>query len=388
MSRKEFTIALVVNPVAGMGGSVGLKGTDGKEILDRAILLGAIPCAADRAREFIEHLLPIRARARFIAPGGNMGCSLLRTMEPPLDLEILEGYEPPAGERTTGDDTARFVEAVKGNVDIIAFAGGDGTARNVLDGMARGGGDSCPVIGIPAGVKIHSGVFGVTPASAAHVVLEFLAGEIGLADGEVMDIDEDAFRDGHVSAKLYGYLKIPQEPVYMQGSKMGATAGFSDEENKDRIADHLVSSMEPGTCYVVGPGSTTKPILDKLGLPKTLLGVDAVLDGKLVGSDLNEAGILALVTGMKKAGKQVKLVITVIGAQGFLFGRGNLQLSPAVIRAIGLENIMVIMTRGKHASLPGGKLRNDTRDPALDADMRGFYRVLVDEGEFKIVKLD
>ncbi len=388
MIRKEFTIGLVVNPVAGMGGSVGLKGTDGREILDHAIQLGAIPRAPQRARDFVDKLLSIHARARFLTPGGDMGASVLRAVYPPLDIEALDGYggRPDAG--TTGEDTARFVAAVKGKVDIIAFAGGDGTARDVLDGMARGSGEPCPAIGVPAGVKIHSGVFGVTPAHAALVVLKFLAGEIGLGDGEVMDIDEEAFRRGRVEAKLYGYLRIPQEPAFMQGSKQGSPTGLSDDENKDRLAEHVAASMEPGTCYIVGPGSTTKPILDKLGLEKTLLGVDAVLDGKLVGTDLNEAGILALIKRVNSEGKQVKLVITVIGAQGFLFGRGNLQFSPDVIRAIGLDNIVIVLTRAKLASIPGGKMKNDTRDAALDAEMHGLYRVLVDEGEYKIVKLE
>nr|MDO8087124.1 ATP-NAD kinase family protein [Candidatus Sigynarchaeum springense] len=386
--RKEFTIGLVVNPVAGIGGSVGLKGTDGREILDRAIQLGAIPRAQQRARDFVDNLLPIRSRTKFITPGGSMGGSILEMVEPPLDFEALDGYARNAISETTGEDTARFVEAVKGRVDLLAFAGGDGTARDVLDGMARGSGETCPVIGIPAGVKIHSGIFGVTPAHAALVVLKFLAGEIGICDGEVMDIDEEAFRKGRVESKLYGYLRVPEEPAFMQGSKQGAPTVLSEDENKDRIGEYLASSMEAGTCYIIGPGSTTKPIFDKLGLQKTLLGVDAVLDGKLAGTDLNEAGILALVSRVKSEGKKAKLVVTVIGKQGFLFGRGNLQLSPGVIRAVGLDNIIIVITRSKLASLPDGKIRNDTRDVALDAEMRGLYRVLIDEGEYKIVKLE
>ncbi|MEX2684507.1 MAG: ATP-NAD kinase family protein [Candidatus Sigynarchaeota archaeon] len=388
MARTEFTIGFVINPIAGMGGSVGLKGTDGKNILDQALELGAIPRAHLRAHEFIVNLLPIRSRARFITPAGCMGSSVLEQITPPLAIDALEGYTGQAGCGTTGEDTARFVATVKEKVDIIAFAGGDGTARDVLDGMARGSGKTCPVIGIPAGVKIHSGVFGVTPAHAALVVLKFFAGEIGLGDGEVMDIDEDAFRNGHVEAKLYGYLRTPEEPAYMQGSKQGAPTGLSDDENKERIGEYLASSLEPGTCYLVGPGSTTKTIFDKLGLQKTLLGVDAVLDGKIAGADLNEAKILALINQMKSEGKKVKLIVTVIGKQGFLFGRGNLQFSPDVIRAIGLDNIIIIMTRSKLATLPDGKMRNDTRDAALDAEMRGLYRVVIDDGEYKIVKLE
>jgi predicted polyphosphate/ATP-dependent NAD kinase len=228
----------------------------------------------------------------------------------------------------------------------------------------------------------------VTPRDAALAVLKFLAGEIGLGDGEVMDIDEDAFRHDKVEAKLYGYLPVPQEPAYLQGSKQGSPAGLSDEENKERIADHVVAAMEPGTCYIIGPGSTTKPILEKLGLRKTLLGVDAVLDSKLVGTDVNEAGILEIIEKMHREGHPLKLILTVIGAQGFLFGRGNLPFTPEVIRKIGVANISIILTRHKHAMLPDGKMRNDTRDPVLDAEMRGLYRVMVDDGEYKIVMLE
>nr|MDO8113734.1 ATP-NAD kinase family protein [Candidatus Sigynarchaeota archaeon] len=388
MSRKEFTIGFVINPVAGLGGTVGLKGTDGDEIITRAIQLGAIPKAWRRGCDFLEKLRPLKEKATFITAAAYMGENCFQKVAIPYDAKVLEFRKLKFSEETTGKDTADFITAVKDKVDIIAFVGGDGTARDVLEGMGAGSKRVVPVIGIPAGVKIHSAVFGITPAHAALVMLKFLAGEIGVGEGEVMDIDEEAFRNNRVEARLYGYLQIPQEPAFMQGSKEGSPVETSDEENKDRIADHVVSTMDRGTCYIIGPGSTTKPILDKLGLQKTLLGVDAVLDGKLVGSDLNEMGLSDLITSMKRQGKKIQLILTVIGAQGFLFGRGNLQFTPGVIKGIGGENITIIMTRHKHSTLPGGIMRNDTRDPALDTEMRGLYRVLVDEGEYKIVRLE
>jgi predicted polyphosphate/ATP-dependent NAD kinase len=388
MSRKEFTIGFVVNPVAGMGGSVGLKGTDGPEILFEAIQRGAIPQAWHRGYEFLENLRPIASRATIFTAPGVMGEKCLDTVSIPFNVEIWNPEDREIAQSTTSHDTEAFVTAAKDHADIIAFVGGDGTARNVLDGMNAGSERKIPVLGIPAGVKIHSAVFAVTPAHAALIMFKYLAQEIGTGEGEVMDINEDAFRENRVEARLFGYLEVPQEPAFMQGAKEGSPIEVSDEENKESIANYLVSGMDPATCYIIGPGSTTKPIFDKLGLQKTLLGVDAVLDGELVGVDMYDVQLLELIRRVHGEGRTVKLILTVIGAQGFLFGRGNLQFTPDVIRAIGLENIIIIMTLHKFSTLPGGKMRNDTRDPALDAEMHGLYRVLVDDGQYKLVNLE
>lgn len=378
----------MVNPVAGMGGSVGLKGTDGPEILSKAIQRGATKQAWHRGCVFLENLGPIKSRAMFFTASGDMGEECFRNVSLPFDVEVWRPGDRSLDQTTTGQDTEAFITIAKDQVDIIAFVGGDGTARNVFEGMNRGSERKVPVIGIPAGVKIHSAVFAVNPTNAALILLKFLAQEIGTGEGEIMDINEDAFRDNRVDARLFGYLEVPIEPTFMQGSKQGSPIEASDEDNKERIAEYLVTGMDPETCYIVGPGSTTKPIIDKLGLQKTLLGVDAVLDGKLIGADLYDVQLLELLARMQAQGKNVKLIVTVIGAQGFLFGRGNLQFTPEVIRCIGLENIIIIMTLHKFSTLPKGKMRNDTRDPDLDAEMRGLYRVLVDEGEYKLVNLD
>ncbi|MFX0100792.1 MAG: ATP-NAD kinase family protein [Candidatus Hodarchaeota archaeon] len=389
MAEKEFSLGLVVNPYAGMGGAVGLKGTDGEAVLDKAIELGAKPQSSKRAINFLESLKPARNRVKFKAPSGDMGEHCFNALKDiAYDIEIIEIKNVIQGKRTTREDTINFVKKIKNSVNLLIFVGGDGTARDVLEGIAADPRSTVPVIGVPAGVKIHSSVFGINPQNTALLVLKFLAGEIGTTEGEVMDIDEDAFRDGIVNSRLYGYLNIPYEPAFIQGTKVGSPVMASDADNKDRIANHVVRSMDLDTCYFIGPGSTTKPIFDKIGLEKTLLGVDAVCDGKLLGSDLNESGILSMIEKMKSQGKKIKLVLTVIGAQGFLFGRGNLQFSPRVIRQIGIENILVIMTRHKFTTLPGGMMRNDTRDTELDEEMRGYFRILVDDGEYKVIKLN
>jgi predicted polyphosphate/ATP-dependent NAD kinase len=387
MSQREFTIGFVVNPIAGMGGTVGLKGTDG-EILDQAIALGAVPHAGQRGIEFLGALESIYGRATFITAAGDMGEICFEALDnPDISVEIVPTSTEARIGQTTPGDTIKFVLAVRDWASIIAFVGGDGTARDVFEGLGMAATSHVPVIGIPAGVKIHSGVFAIHPADAASIVLAYFRGEIGTGEAEVMDIDEDAFRDNRLDAKLYGYLLIPQAPAFLQGTKEGSATGSSEEENKDRIAEFVVNRMDPATCYIVGPGSTTKPILDKLGLSKTLLGVDAVLGGQQIGADLNEAQLLDLIGIMKEQGTLIEIVMTVIGNQGFLFGRGNLQFSPTVIREIGLDRIRIVMTLGKYATLPGGKLRNDSRDPSLDAEMKGYYRVLVDEGEYRIVEV-
>lgn len=382
---REFTIGLVVNPVSGMGGAVGLKGTDGEDTLRRAIALGATPRAPGRAAAFMSRLQPVARRLLVLTAPGEMGEGIVRASGGDVAIEVV-GDPGTRDARTTREDTIAFVRAVMDRVQLLVFVGGDGTARDVLDALGQDA-SRVPVIGVPAGVKIHSSVFGVHPGDVALLVMKFLAGEIGTTTGEVMDINEDMFRNNRVESRLFGYLTVPCEPAYMQGSKQGSPVAASDEENKARIAAHVVAMMEPGTCYFVGPGSTTKPILDLLGLDKTLLGVDAVLGDTLVGKDLNEAGILALLERLGSSGTTAKIVMTVIGSQGFLFGRGNLQFSPSVIRRVGVENIIIVVTRHKHASLPGGVMRNDTGDPDLDDSMRGYYRVLVDEGEYKITRL-
>ncbi|MHA1371265.1 MAG: ATP-NAD kinase family protein [Promethearchaeota archaeon] len=390
MSGAEFSIGFVVNPYAGMGGAVGLKGTDGEEILEKAISLGAKPQASKRGLQFLQKLAPISNRTKLITASGGMGASCLEKLEFTFkSIEVIPVPRLLAGKRSTSEDTKNFVMQVKPNVDIIVFVGGDGTARDVFQAISTNdAGSTTPVLGIPAGVKIHSGVFSINPEAAALLVLRFLSGEIGTREAEVMDIDEDGFRNNQIRSKLYGYLQVPYNPAFVQGTKQGSPMIDQDEDNKERIANYLVRNIEPDVCYFIGPGSTTKPILDKLNLDKTLLGIDAVINKKLVKKDLNAQDLLELLDKNEKEGRKSKIILTVIGAQGFLFGRGNLQFTPEIIRKVGLENIIIVMTRYKLSTLPNGKMKNDTRDPKLDAEMRGYYRVLIDDGEYKIIELE
>ena len=282
---------------------------------------------------------------------------------------------------TTPDDTEQAArDLVAAGVDLILFAGGDGTARNICSAV----GDAVPVIGVPAGVKIHSAVYATTPAAAGDVAALFLherPGVVRLREGEVMDIDEDAFRENRVSAHLYGYLSVPYARGLTQSAKAGGVAG--EERALNDVATEVIREMSPGTLYILGPGTTTRTIMTRLGLDKTLLGVDAVCDGAPVGRDLTEADLLRLLEGYPEA----RVVVTVIGGQGHVFGRGNQQISPAVIRRVGRAGVIVVATQTKLLSLEGRPLLVDTGDAGLDADLCGYVKVVTGLGERTMYKV-
>jgi len=260
------------------------------------------------------------------------------------------------GEETTGEDTRRAAKDMEElGVDLLLFAGGDGTARDVYSAI----GDHVPVLGIPTGVKIHSAVFAVNPRRAGELVR----------------------RRNILQARLYGYMKTLYAEDVIQGSKEAGVA--DDESSKIGAANELVEEMDPEALYILGPGTTVKPIADRLGLPKTLLGVDLVRGGKLVAQDANEATILQALEEAPKA----KLVVGVVGGQGFVFGRGNQQISPEVIRRVGRENIVIIATPRKLARLGGRPLRVDTGDPELDQELRGYYKVHTGYGRRTLYKV-
>jgi predicted polyphosphate/ATP-dependent NAD kinase len=276
-----------------------------------------------------------------------------------------------AHDSTTREDTIEAARTMaEMGVDLIMFAGGDGTARDLVEAVD---GD-IPALGIPAGVKIHSGVFAINPVDAGELAALYLeGGPVKLRELEVMDIDEEAFRDDRLSARLYGYLKVPYVEAMVQNTKSGSTTtdGFSLEG----IAADIVEEMEDDVIYVLGPGTTVRPIAERLGLSKTLLGVDVVLNGEIIASDANEEKLLELIDG-----KEARVIVTVIGGQGFVFGRGNQQISPQVIRAVGVENITIIATPGKLAALQGRPLLVDTGDPELDELLSGYAKVVTEYG--------
>jgi predicted polyphosphate/ATP-dependent NAD kinase len=229
-----------------------------------------------------------------------------------------------------------------------------------------------PVLGVPTGVKMHSAIFAVDPRAAAKTAIEFLWGELLLRDAEVMDVDEEAFREGRVSAELYGYVLTPYEPNLIQGAKMASPITESEMRNQAAIAIYVIENMKPNVVYIIGPGTTTRTIGDLLDTKKTLLGVDLFCNKKLIAEDVNEKQILE-----KIKGKTAQIIVTPIGGQGFIFGRGNQQISAKVIRQVGLDNIIVVATEGKLRNMKS--LRVDTGNPSLDETLQGHhFKVITD----------
>ncbi|MFO8059585.1 MAG: ATP-NAD kinase family protein [Bacillota bacterium] len=357
------TVGVIVNPVAGMGGKVGLKGTDGPEALRRARELGAGPVAPQRVVRALRRLVDVRDLVQIIAAPGDMGER--EVGEAGLEAEILDMM---TGDETTPADTRdAAVRMLRRGMDLLIFAGGDGTARDIFNAVD---GD-VPVIGVPAGVKMHSAVFASDPPAAGNLAVAFLRGEVrALKEAEVMDIDEEAFREGRVSARLYGHLMVPESPL-MQSLKSGSPT--SEAAALEGMAEYVVQMMERGVCYVVGPGTTPRAIMQRLELQNSLLGVDVVRDGLLLVADANESELLEVVRG-----EPAHIVVTPIGGQGYIFGRGNQQISAEVIRTVGVDSLWVVATKGKILSLERKPMLVDTGDPEVDDMLRGYVRVIMD----------
>lgn len=371
MPKAKKSIGIIINPIAGLGGRVGLKGSDGPDTVERALALGGKPESPLRAGKALEQLLDLKDQIEVYTYAGDMGENKLREIG--FDVKLLGS---PKGEKTTAQDTIAAARAMRDTgVDLIVFAGGDGTARNVCEAV----GLDIPVIGIPAGVKIHSAVYAINPRNAGLAAKEYLEGKITtLNESEVMDINEELFREGRVSAKLYGYMNVPASGSRIQNMKSG---GGSEAGDLAGMAGYIVVNMEPDTLYIVGPGSTTRSIMEDLGLPNTLLGVDVVENNQLIASDITEGQLWELI---KDPARKVKIIVTIIGGQGSLFGRGNQQISPRIIRRVGRENVIVAATASKLIALNSQPLLVDTGDADLDAELCGYIEVVVAFGQTSI----
>lgn len=353
-------IGLLINPIAGMGGSVGLKGTDG--LLEEALRRGAQPIAGERAKKCIG-ALRIPDSVLILTCSGAMGEDSL--VNPALRSEVIYSYKGKSTSEDTKKACNRFLEE---EIELLVFCGGDGTARDVYSVVGR----TVPIIGIPAGVKMHSAVFAITPRSAATIIELFVAGKAGVRDAEIMDTDEDAYRRNELRMSIFGYARTPYEPVLVQLGK-SLFQSVSEERAKEEIARFACEFMRDGSLYILGPGTTIHKIAELLGLgaEKTLLGVDAVKNGKLVGKDLNEQALLQLLE--HEQGK-AKILVSPIGAQGFIFGRGNQQLSAKVIEKVGVENVIVLATPQKLSETP--VLLVDTGSEQLDERLSGYMSIV------------
>ncbi len=378
-------VGLVVNPIAGMGGRVGLKGTDG--VLDEAVSRGAEPLASHRAslmvRRFMDLLEGPRAsvEVKWLTSGEPMGEeALVKGGVPEGSMEVVHRPEDPGS--TTARDTMAACSILLGaEVEVIVFCGGDGTARDVLSAVDG----RVPILGVPAGVKMHSGVFGVTPVAVSETLVDFLEGRLDVSEAEVIDLDEDRYREGEWDLRIFGTAMTPYEPSLVQGGKVMVSEA-SERGLLEDIAECIEEDMGEASevLWILGPGGTLRFIGEWLKVDKTLLGVDAVVDRRLVGKDLHEQGLLGLLDRFKMA----KVVVSPIGAQGFFLGRGNLQLSPEVVWRVGVDNFVVVSTPAKLARTP--VLRVDTGDDDLNQAFafKGYIPVLVGYRTWKLVPIE
>lgn len=380
---EPITVGVVINPIAGMGGSVGLKGTDGSNVLREAISRGALPLAARRTARTLGVLSQAANRMngmRFLVGPGELGENLFAG----LGIQFSATGKASEVTGTSRDTVAAAGSMYRAGARLVLFSGGDGTARDLL-GAA---GDRLPLVGIPCGVKMYSGVFATSPEAAGHLARDFV-GMIGSGVGrlrdhtvlaEVMDIDEDAYRKGRLSAELFGYARCPSICNRLQGPK--ARSSSTHDASVKSAAAEIAAGMQPGRVYVIGPGSSAKSVLDVLGLRGALLGTDAVLDRKLVGGDLNAEGILRI-TGSRPT----EIILGVIGGQGYVLGRGNQQIGSALVRKTGRGNLTIISSDEKLVRLAGGTLFVDSGDPCLDRELEGYVRVRTGAGRRMMMRL-
>jgi predicted polyphosphate/ATP-dependent NAD kinase len=275
-------------------------------------------------------------------------------------------------------DTRRLATALRdAGCALVLVAGGDGTIRDVLGAV----GHAVPILGIPTGVKMHSAVFAPTPGRAGEIAAAALADSATpIHDAEVMDLDEEELRRDRIVVRLFGFARVPAPRSFRPAAK--ASPRIVDDAALDAAAAELAAEMEPGRVYVLGPGTTTRRVAMALGLDKTLLGVDAVLDRRLVARDAGEAELLRLT-----ADRPTSLVVGVTGGQGFVFGRGNQQIGPQVIARAGRDAIIVLAGPEKLSALVGAPLLVDTGDPEVDRMLEGWIRVRTGQGRSTLMRL-
>ncbi|WP_295034442.1 ATP-NAD kinase family protein [uncultured Microbacterium sp.] len=358
-------IGLVVNPVAGVGGPAGLAGSDGAAVQARAAEHGSVPRAGGRAVQALAIIARAHPGVRILTAAGAMGAAAVAE----AGLEPVVVFTP-VGDPTSPEDTAAAVAAVAAaGATLVLVAGGDGTLRDAVRGLASPTGRPA-VLGIPAGVKMYSPVFAVSPVAAGSLAADWIGPDpVPTAEREVLDVDEAALRRARVEPVLYGTLRVPQRLGRTQARKAPTPA--TEEAAVASAARAAVAVMRPGVRYLLGPGGTTARIAAELGVAKTPLGVDVVLDGAVIAAAADERRLLDEV-----AAGPAQAVVTVIGGQGFLLGRGNQQLSARVIRAMGSDPLLVVAPEQKLVDLAGRPLLVDTGDAELDAALAGHVRVI------------
>ena len=356
-------LGIIVNPLAGIGGPVALKGSDGRDTVATARRLGGVPQGPARAARTLRALAAAGGPGELLAAPGPMGADAARE----LGFDVTT-TSPDVAAETTAADTRAAARAMRdAGVELLLFAGGDGTARDVHDAIDG----SVPVLGIPAGVKMHSGVFAHSPEAAAQAGAQYLSreGHTRLRLADIADVDEEAARRGRVSSILYGSVPVPDIPRLVMAAKSGSRS--NPDAALAALCHGIAADLRPDVLYLIGPGSTTALVLSALGETGTLLGVDAVRDGRVIGRDLREQQLAELI----EQSPETRLIVGLVGGQGALFGRGNKQLGPSVLRRIPRDRITILSAADKLLALDPPTLWVDTGDPELDAQLEGYVRV-------------
>lgn len=358
-----ITVGLLVNPVAGIGGTVALKGSDGAEIQQQAARRGGQARGAARARRALKAVVAVHDSVRWLSWGGPMGADLLASLG--MSHEVLGQPNLPC---TSEDTKAAACAMAEAGADLLLFCGGDGTARDLLDAI----GERMPVLGVPAGVKMHSGVFTTTPEVAGEILVRLVAGGlVRSTKAQVRDLDEQALREGQLVPRYFGELLVPELGGFLQHTKE------SGRENESLALAEIVADVVEGiqdgpraVSYVLGPGSTVAAIKQALGMQATLLGVDVYRNGEQIGADVDAAWLES------RLEQPFGLVLSFTRRQGFLLGRGNQQLTPAFLRRLDRARLLVAATRSKLLSLDGRPLLVDTDDAHLDRELSGLVEIV------------
>lgn len=367
-SELNRKIGFIINPIAGMGGKVALKGTDGEQTLLSAIKNGAVAESHIKAKRALERLADIKNEITILTASGSMGENLCKSLGMSYEVVYKLKYS-----KTTYTDTEEAAKKIKeSGAKIIIFAGGDGTARNIYNAVKN----HIPVIGIPAGVKIQSAVFSQNPEYAGDLVYEFVKNaNIKYREMEVIDLNEEDYKNRHISSTLYGYMKVPYFPKYIQNMKQ---SGFNTDESKSNsVADYVIKNMNDDFYYIIGSGSTAKIIMEKLNLRYELLGIDVIYQKKVVINDATENQLFRIISE-----KKVKIIVSPIGGQGYIFGRGNHQISDRIIMSAGKDSIIVVATDVKLLSIKDSRLKVDCENPGTNEYLKGYYNVVTGFGRF------
>ncbi len=365
-------VGVVVNPFAGAGGRLGWKGTDWPlpvEVARRRLPL----VAPGRAARFARALASRMPGVVVAAPPGPMGWGSLG--DPGVERVVVDCVDPGKWP-TEPRDTVECMRRLSGIVDLLVFVGGDGTARLAVEAV----GEAVVSLGVPAGVKVYSAVFAYTPEEAAGLAALYLEGRARVERREVLDVDEEEFRNGRLVVRLYGYLRVPVGPGIVAGGKQ-AVAG--QEAEAEEIAEYFAEELyRECHLYILGPGSTVEAIARRLGVEKTPLGVDLLHNGRIIARDADAETVYRLA---REYYPRVYLVVSPIGGQGILLGRGNQQVGPETLRLLGRDHIIVVATPSKLRTVR--VLRVDTGDPAVDEMLRGYIRVLTGYARYRLVRI-